>query len=234
MGHPTGVEIGIEINAVRIPKEIDGNLFLSLLPLVSEEKRRRIERFVYREDALRALLGEMLVRRIIQTKLGLSNDEIRFKRNRYGKPFLENCEDCYFNISHSGEWVVGVIHSKPIGIDVEQIQTIDLEIAQRFFAEEEYRAMQNRPDIERQSFFYDMWTLKESYMKAIGKGLSVPLDSFSIQIVSKDEIRLTEGEKAANYHFKQYDIDPGYKLSVCAESDRFPSRVTMLDWREVC
>ena len=131
--------------------------------------------------------------------------------------------DFHFNISHSGDWVVLATGPSPLGIDVERIKDIDLDIAKRFFSGREYDDLMLKPDEERFSYFFNLWTLKESYIKAVGKGLSLPLDSFSM--VMEDNRITIKTESDDNRFFRQYPVAAGYKLSICASGDSFPGEI---------
>ncbi len=205
-----------EIYAVKLSEKMEHSLFNNLLSCVSEEKQARIQRFVRWKDAHRALIGDILIRTIISERMQLKNEEIIFVLNEYGKPFLKDSETFHFNISHSGAWVICAFDNSPIGADVEFIRPIDSDIAKRFFSKGEHSdLLAEKDDSERLRYFYDLWTLKESYIKAAGKGLSIPLDSFTIRIHDGDITLETENEFRA-CHFSRYEIDRDYKLSVCA------------------
>ncbi len=182
-----------------------------MLTLVSPKKRSKVENFIYKEDKCRSLIGEILVRKIICQKLELSNDQIVFKTNSYGKPYLVGYPDFHFNISHAGDWVVCAVDKKQVGVDIEKIKPIDYKIAKRFFSKQEYQDLMRKESLD---YFYKLWTLKESYIKAMGKGLSIPLDLFTIK-VDKGEIKFSS-EKYTPGYFKQISLDNDYILSVCS------------------
>ena len=211
----------ITIYAVNISKPLPDVQFHSYLQKIPEDKQKRIQAFLRREDATRALIGQILLRIIIQDMLGIPGNVISFEQNKYGKPSLKNNEGFHFNLSHSGDWVVLAVDSRQIGIDVERI--MDIDVAKRFFSPREYNDLIARPAALRIEYFFDLWTLKESYIKAIGKGLSQPLDSFAM-VFEKGKIRIIKDD-SKEWFFRQYPIAPGYKLSVCAASDNFPERI---------
>ena len=85
-----------------------------------------------------------------------------------------------------------------------------------------------------QLFFFDLWTLKESYIKAVGKGLSIPLKSFTINFLKKGEIAVKLGNKLTNWTLKQYFLDPEYKMSVCGTHTAFPENVIIKRLKYIC
>lgn len=219
----------MEVYGVKSNYKIDSFYFNVLLNFLSDEERNKINSYLKWEDAQRGLIGKILTRAIISNRYGLKNEEICFSANRFGKPHLEGFKDFHFNISHSGEWVVCAIDSSPIGIDVEKINHIDLDIANRFFSEEEYRDLIELDEKYRIDYFFDLWSLKESYIKAQGKGLSIALDSFSIK-KRGNAISIKGNDK--NCYFKQYNVAPDYKLSVCARNNNLPIGVNIMELNE--
>ncbi len=208
----------INIYAIKIHKKIDQGTFDSLMSLVSIEKRDRIMRFKLFNDAHRCLLGDLLARYTICNKLNIKNDQLEFGCNKYGKPILLKPEGLHFNISHSGDWVVCAVDTQPIGIDIEVIKPIDFNIAERFFTENEYSDLMNQNENDRLKYFYRLWTLKESYIKAAGKGLSIPLNSFAFTIKHQDILLTTDNEFEAS-SFWQHSIDKEHIISVCYSNE---------------
>jgi 4'-phosphopantetheinyl transferase len=222
----------IEVYAVDLSKPIKKENFDQLLACVSQEKRMRIRRFFKEEDRIRGLMADILIRYIIIRKLGLKNEDIEFYTNDYGKPFLKEREDFQFNLSHSGIWVVGAVDNRPIGIDVERIQPIDLDISKNYFSPDEHQDLMSQAD--RFSYFFTLWSLKESYIKIKGKGLSMPLNSFSIKFFRPGEIRIKAKDRLLeNIFFVQYDIHREYKMAVCAHHRNFPRDITIKSMRQL-
>jgi 4'-phosphopantetheinyl transferase len=169
-----------ETSVIVIDRDLSRQEYQNLLRLVSPEKRTRIERFYHFVDAQRTLLGDALIRMITSKKLGLANHQIKFSHKEWGKPFLVGYDHYHFNVSHAGRYVACATDEEPVGIDVEEIKQVDLGIAKRFFGEEEKAFLFSRPEDQQQKTFYQIWTRKESYIKRDGRGLSIPLPSFSV------------------------------------------------------
>jgi 4'-phosphopantetheinyl transferase len=221
----------IEIYATKINDVIEESKYKKLLSYLSEERIKKINRLVSFNDKYRSLLGEILVRQIIVNKFSILNSDIEIVTNNYGKPYLYTINNFEFNISHSGDWVVCAIDESPIGIDIEKIQSINyLDIAQRFFTKNEFRLLNSKNRYEKLRYFFELWTLKESYIKAVGKGLSIPLNSFEINIIG--EIIETIG-KNDKYYFKMYNIDSYHKLSVCSKSKLFPREIVFKSFNTI-
>ena len=160
----------VELNHVQ--KDFD-----SLICLVSFEKQQRIKRFHFIQDAWNCLLGDIVARVELCRATGLSSKHLEFSTNTYGKPFLLNSPHIHFNISHAGNFIACAVADEPVGIDIELIKPIDMKIAERFFAPDEVAYIMDDDSTHR---FYEVWTKKESRIKWEGKGLSIPLPSFSV------------------------------------------------------
>jgi 4'-phosphopantetheinyl transferase len=134
------------------------------------------ESFVIARGALRYLLGRYL---------DLHPASIRFIYGSNGKPALASAANIQFNITHSGSLAaVALTADCQIGVDLEQIRPLsDLQhIADRYFCSEEAAEIMSLPPSERERAFFCCWTRKEAYIKAIGDGLSAPLDGFRVTV----------------------------------------------------
>lgn len=205
----------LEIYAVKQKGKLDDSKCKKIMSYLPDETRIKINKFIRWEDRQRQLIANALIRSVICKNLNLKSNEIIFGRGDYGKPYLKNRTDFKFNLSDSGEWVVCAISDKEIGIDVEEVRPIELKMAERFFSKSEYESLMSKNNEERIDYFYDLWTLKESYIKATGKGLSLPLGEFTIHINKTGLITLETNVEDGQYDFSRYKIDKGYKLSIC-------------------
>lgn len=213
----------MEIYAVDALSAEAVDISCSLLPFIPESKLAKLDRYRNRADYQRSLIGEALVRALICQGLGFENAKICFCQNEFGKPFLKDIEGFHFNLSHSGKWVVCAVDSDMVGIDIEEMKQIDLSIARNYFSGNEYRDLTQLDEEKRLSYFFDLWTLKESYIKAVGKGLSLPLGSFSVKPAPESTFYV---DNDTRYLLKMYPIDAGYKLAVCGTGKAFPESIT--------
>lgn len=204
----------LKVYGLKIGKALNYERMNKLMLYVSEERRVRVLKFLRIEDKQRCLLGDILTRYAICRCLEVKNEQLIFQYSEYGKPFLAEPGGIDFNVSHSGDWVVCAISDNPVGIDVETIKPIDFSIARRFFSKNEYYSLMSTDEHMRLRYFYMLWTLKESYIKAIGKGLSIPLDSFSINISS--EINAAIDDKPVNYSFWLPNVDENHIMAICS------------------
>jgi 4'-phosphopantetheinyl transferase len=218
----------IKILFLAIPDSIDLEVFNALLFRLPPEKQSRISRFIREQDRLCALWADVLVRTTICSTLGIKNTALAFAKNEFGKPCLESCPGLHFNVSHSGDVVLCAFDNKPVGVDVERIKDRGLEIAERFFSKIEYEWLMHRNETDRTECFFDLWTLKESYIKALGKGISKGLRSFTIH--SEGQNIFVDDEENENarkdYFFRRYHVKTGFKAAVCAQNSDFPATVT--------
>ncbi len=150
------------------------------LALLSSNESNRMVRFRLREDQDRYAVAHGSLRLILGQKLGMSPDELEFAQSELGKPYLLT-KDLKFNLSHSGDWVwIAVAESTEVGIDVEKIKSIDGDaLIQRFGSEEELEFFRGLTQQKQLEAFFTWWTRKEALLKAVGKGLSGGLSSFT-------------------------------------------------------
>lgn len=152
--------------------------YQQLYNLASEERRRRADRCLRREDAHRCIAADGALRYMLRHTLG--TDQLPFAQTPSGKPFLPGTLDLHFNLSHSGRWVAIAWSDQPVGIDVETVRMDRCKegLARRFYHREEQAYLFQSPDW--QCRFFEIWTKKESYLKYLGTGIDRALNSFSV------------------------------------------------------
>ncbi|MDT7543434.1 MAG: 4-phosphopantetheinyl transferase [Acidobacteriota bacterium] len=162
---------------------------------LSADEMLRADKFHFRRDRDHFVAARGALRDILGGYVGLAPGLLRFSYERYGKPALSRetgDELLRFNLSHShGLALCAVTRGREVGIDLELIRedSSGMEIAERFFSPREVSALRALPPSARTSAFFDCWTRKEAYIKALGEGLTHPLQGFTVS--------LTPGEPAA-------------------------------------
>lgn len=117
----------------------------------------------------------------ISLRFRIERKKIIIKRNRYGKPYLENFDNFYFNISYTYKAAIVIFSEVDVGIDIEYINNYKENIVKRFFLNREKLYVLNaRDNCRKEIRFYEIWTKKEAYVKWRGKGFSIPINSFSV------------------------------------------------------
>jgi 4'-phosphopantetheinyl transferase len=146
------------------------------MPFIDEKRRNQLNKYRFDIDKALSLYAEIIVRQNICKTFKILNNDIIFEFNQYNKPFLKIYKDFYFNISHTHSTIAIAFSDGEIGIDIEKICYKESQIAMKLFTmqEREYVLSSNNRCVA----FYEIWTRKEAYIKYLGKGLSIPLDSF--------------------------------------------------------
>lgn len=195
--------------------------------LLSSEEAQRADRFYFEEHRRRFTWARAAMREILSRYIGLAPQQLAFSYGTAGKPELSGELErtgIKFNLSHSNDiGLLAVTRGLAVGIDIELINSkfASDEIAECFFSASEIRHLRALPPAERVDAFFACWTRKEAYIKALGEGLSVPLDSFEVAFgpgiaaallqVRADPCELTR--------WSMYDLDTvtGYKAALVVE-----------------
>lgn len=189
-----------------------------LSALLPESGKKQVFKYKQMDDLQRSLLGEALARSVLSIKTQISPQMVEINRTEKGKPFIQGSNNLYFNISHSGNWVVLAVSDQEIGIDVEKIREPHYRIAKRYFSAGEVKTLNTLEGSEKMSYFFDLWTLKESYLKMLGKGLTKSLGSFTLTKIENTFYLELDGRTDPDIHFYQPDFQKDYKISICALS----------------
>lgn len=156
---------------------------VGLWELLSLDEQERAQRFHFERHRQAFVVARGALRTILSRYVGVPASTLSFAYGRQGKPRLAMAGSLQFNLSHSGEIaLLGVTHLQTVGIDVEQIRELPdmLGVAEHFFARAEYEQLLQLPTNRHPQAFFECWTRKEAYLKAIGEGLTRPLDQFRV------------------------------------------------------
>jgi 4'-phosphopantetheinyl transferase len=171
------------------PEEVRDPALLRRYPsLLTEDEREKCARYRFEKDRHACLVTRALVRTTLSRYADVPADAWRFVTNPYGCPSIDEPRDARFlrfNLSHTNGMVVCLVSiGRDVGVDVEDRtrRGTFLEVADRFFSPFEVRALRRLPSGEQLDRFFLYWTLKESYIKARGMGLAIPLEQFSFDL----------------------------------------------------
>jgi 4'-phosphopantetheinyl transferase len=197
--------------------------------LLAPEEREQRRRFHFEIDQHRYLITRALVRSVLSRYATVEPQEWTFAANAYGKPAIakadRSAQHINFNISHTNSLILlGMTSDGALGVDVENYRAREapLNIANQFFAPEELRELQALPRAQQHDRFFECWTLKESYIKALGMGLSIPLGWFSFCFPGEGTLRVSMrpelNDSPSRWRFWQFRSAASYLAAVCAEA----------------
>lgn len=177
---------------------------------LSEYRKLKVKELKNEEDKRLSIMAEVLLKYAFK-KEGITLP-LKISTNECGKPYIEGI---YFNISHSFDYVAVAVSNEEVGVDIEKITDRNFGIAKRFFSKKEYEDINSvKDEKDRKKLFFRYWTIKESFLKAIGYGLNKPLNAFTVNL--KKKITVTQDIVNENFYFCEYKRIKNYALSVCS------------------
>lgn len=164
--------------------------------LLSDEERQRADRFVLERDRRRFVVARGDLRRLLAARTNMPPESVELKYGVRGKPALTGRSarsDLRFNVSHADDVAAfAFAWGREIGIDIESVRPIPDrdDIAARFFSRRENEAYLDLDPDDGLRGFFNCWTRKEAFIKALGEGLSYPLDRFDVSLSPDDPARI--------------------------------------------
>ena len=197
-------------------EELSGEALQIALQLLPKERLKRIERAKQKKSQWESVSAGLLLEYALQEQ-GLKGAELTFLKNADGKPYIAECPELFYNLSHSKDYVALVIDERPVGVDVEGLRSGYQKLANRFFSEDELTVLK---DAWSDDLFTKLWTRKESYLKATGFGMRMPLNGFSTlqEQVQVYENMPQEMRPDAPYYLTSVRLEGDYWLSVCRKA----------------
>ena len=215
-----------EIESVRL--DLGASAEGELSQWLSGDELLRANRFVFERDRRRYIVGRAHLRYQLGLRLGVRPEVVEFVYGKYGKPALSlrfEGAGLRFNVSHSEDMAVYAFSfGREIGVDVEAIRQVHDadEIAGRFFSARENEAYSGLDIADKPLGFFNCWTRKEAFIKAIGDGLQYPLDRFDVNLAPGEPARIlrvngTQGD-ACGWQIEEFSPAPGFVAAVVFES----------------
>jgi 4'-phosphopantetheinyl transferase len=216
-----------DVQIWRVPLDGPSPVVARLKPLLAPDECARAESFRFERDRGWFIVGRAMLRIVLGRILKEEPDRLEFRYGAQGKPALAGSFEragLEFNVTHSqGLALVAVTRRRRVGVDIEALRPLlDREqIIHRFFSARERAEFALVPEGLRVEAFYQGWTRKEAYMKALGAGFSLPLDRFEVSLAPGAPARLwnveERPEEAGRWSFQDLHPSPGFLGAVAVE-----------------
>lgn len=239
---PVRLELGHEeVHVWRVALDSARQTYEGYWQALAPEEKARAERYHFDRDRDRFVVARGVLRMILGRYLNLSPHDVRFNYTEYGKPHLPidfTPFDLTFNLTHSHELaILAVTRARQIGVDLEYVRP-DLaseEIAERFFTRDEVETLLAQPPLVRPEAFFHCWTRKEAFIKAVGEGLSYPLDQFTVAFAPESEPALLEiggsAKEAGRWALFHLTPGKGYVGALVVQRGNVISRLHLWQWK---
>ena len=192
-------------------------LFREKVKLLSPYRQQKIAILRHEKDKNRSLAAGLLLDHALAA-FGLQERSVEYEIGEWGKPALKYHPEICFSLSHSGDYAICTIGDKPVGNDIERERDGRLKVANRFFAKEELLWLYVAGEEEQTQRMFRLWTMKESFVKAIGRGMSLSLQDFVIHMDEESgRARVRHSVDAKYYHMREYREIKGYCTAVCVQ-----------------
>lgn len=187
------------------------------LALLTPDEAARAEAYRFAKDRTAFIVRRSVLRILIGEYLGRSPFRLPFILTAYGQPLLPTdagAADLRFSVSHSGGVaLLALARACEIGVDIEAIRSVVdyCGVAKSFFSRREQEALQALPQEQQCAAFFACWSRKEAYIKARGRGLSIPLDQFDVSLApgAPPQLLATRDPADAQPVWSLYALDPG-------------------------
>jgi 4'-phosphopantetheinyl transferase len=218
-------EDAIDVVVTRL--HADAEVVHSLAALLSDTERQRAARFVFDRDRYRFIVARARLRQLLAARLDVRPESVELIYGARGKPALArrfSRSGLRFNVSHSNDVAVyAFAFGREVGIDVEAVRAINDtdSIAARLFSQFEIKAYFALDPKDKPAAFFNCWTRKEAFIKALGDGLYYPLDRFDVSLAPGEPVNILRVEdKPGNecgWHLDAFFPAPGYVAAVVTE-----------------
>lgn len=186
----------------------DENVYKNLLKFLSPQRREKCLSFRMKSDRLRCLYSALFLNYVLKKRM---TEKPIFVYGKYGKPYIKN-GGFWFNISHSGKYIALSFGDEESGIDIEKKEVSDINILKSCFTDLQWKNITESSLVHDE--FYKNWTLKESFVKFLGEGLTMDINSFEYE---NNNIFY----KNMTYAYRYFDEINGYSMCCSCKSGNF-------------
>lgn len=232
------LELG-EIHVWRADFDRERSFVQAVFELLSPDEKQKAEKYHFERDRNNFIIARGILRQLLGEYLCLAPDEIRFSYNRFGKPALNfgnKADVLRFNLSHSkGVVVYAFTQGQEVGIDIEHINNKFAihPVAVNCFSPVEMSMLNTFSSNRQTAAFFTGWTRKEAYIKAVGKGVSLPLTEITVSLLP-EELQISmaaddlNGER--NFSLRSMSLDTDFAAALAVEGSM--GRVSYWRWPE--
>jgi 4'-phosphopantetheinyl transferase len=225
-----------EVHIWRADLDLVESSLSTFLQLLSPDEKNRAQKFRFVGDRHNFIAARGILRSLIGKYLKINSAEISFLYNEFGKPRIANSNPLHFNISHSQNMAVFAFTKRfNIGIDVEFVNPdVEVkEIAANFFSTNEVMNLFALPEKQQTLGFFNCWTRKEAFIKAVGEGLSFPLDTFEVSLEPDKPAKLlvTDWHPKAVSQWSIYSMSPGANFVGSLAIEGLVEQVKFWNWQ---
>lgn len=176
---------------------------LTRTDMICHERKEKLERLKNEASKRLSLAAELALIKAVRHFYPSAPLPLRYTRGEHGKPYLCDYPDLHINLSHSGNYAVCAVADCEVGIDIQQLRRANFRIAERYFTKDECEYIGSS-----EARFFELWSKKESRVKATGTGITIPLNSFSVL------------ENGGSFEFTEITPpEEGYVMWVCLYMD---------------
>lgn len=206
----------------------DRDLFWETFRKMPKKRQEKINFYRFWNDKYLSLGAGVLLSYGLKER-GLLQAETSVIYNENGKPYVKD-GGIYFNMSHSGKYAACGFSEEEIGVDIEELSDVSEELMRAVCTDAEYRYLLAAGEKQKEDFFR-LWTVKESFMKCIGTGLST--DPAGLEVVFGRQMQMTQGVSDGSCFFKEYEVQ-GYSLAVCSRENVFADSLMQIKLQNQC
>lgn len=218
----------MELVATLIPDLPHERLISMLNDQIEENEVNRIMGITNKDHALRSAAGSLLLAQMVCRISGYPVPSISIHRYPNGKPFLPDFPNLHFNISHTDKVAILAIDTQLVGVDVESVSSARMAVADRFFSISEKEMLKKCSKSQRDGLFFELWTARESFVKAIGIGIFASMGQFTPE-------RITSGWQVNHaetglWNIRHYKFMSDYIVALCSKNQVFPEAIEQIEF----
>ena len=212
-----------DVHVWRADLNLEENLVSYVKQHLSEEERQRASRFHFKRHRRRYIIARGILRDLLGRYLDKAPERIQLDLTRFGKPYIDG-DSLQFNVAHSGELaILAFTRDRFVGVDIERIRpfTDAGKFVDRYFSAGEQDEYRRLPEDQKPEAFFNCWTRKEAYIKAVGEGLSHPLNTFDVSMEPGQPARLLhvggDEKEAAKWTLVAFSPGTGYAAALAVQ-----------------